>query len=240
MAVNAVATRDLVAAVEQGAPRAHLVLVSSLAAAGPSVDGVGSDALPQCCQPVSAYGESKRLGELAVVESGLAWSILRPPVVYGPSDAATRLLFRQACAPVCAVPPVARPLSVIHVRDVVAAVLAAGRVRPRGAVLALDGPERTNTHQLLQAIAAACGRTARLLPIPLAVAGAAAYVCDLWGRITGSASFFNGDKVKELRAPGWVADGRALQHVLGSLPEIGLQRGFAEVAQREGFVRNAR
>jgi hypothetical protein len=92
---------------------------------------------------------------------------------------------------------------------------------------------------LLQAIAKSCGRSARLVPIPLAVAGAAAAVCDLWARITGKASFFNGDKVKELRAPGWVADGSSAQHALGIAPEIGIERGFAEVAQREGLVRSA-
>lgn len=239
LAVNAEATRELVAAVQSGAPKAHVVLVSSLAAAGPSVDGASSNARPEQCRPVSAYGESKRLGELAVAESDVSWTILRPPVVYGPGDAATRLLFRQACAPVCAVPPVARPLSVIHVRDVVAAVLAAGHLRPPGAVLALDGPDRTDTHQLLRAIAKSSGRTARLLPVPLAVASAAAAVCDAWARITGKASFFNGDKVKELRALGWVADGRAAQHALGIAPLVGMERGLAEVAQREGFARHA-
>jgi nucleoside-diphosphate-sugar epimerase len=238
-AVNAAGTQALVDTLRAQAAHCHVVLVSSLAAAGPSTDGAGTDLPPDRCAPVSAYGESKRQGELALVQSGLSWTIVRPPVVYGPGDAATRLLFRQACAPLCAVPPRPRPLSVVHVTDVVEALLAAGRVRPRGAVLPLDGPERTDTHALLRAIAAACGRRARLLPVPLSVAAAAAGAADLLARLTGRPGFFNGDKVKELRAPGWVADGGAALRALEFRPRIALRDGLAAVARVEGFARGA-
>jgi len=233
-AVNAAGTRALVLALRAQAARCHVVLVSSLAAAGPSTDGVGTDLPPDRCAPVSAYGESKRQGELALVQSGLSWTIVRPPVVYGPGDAATRLLFRQACAPLCAVPPRPRPLSVVHVTDVAGALLAAGRVRPRGAVLPLDGPDRTDTHALLRAIAAACGRRARLVPVPLALAAAAATLADAFCLLTRRASFFNGDKVKELRAPGWVADGSAARRLLALPPAQTLADGLAAVARAEG------
>jgi dihydroflavonol-4-reductase len=235
-AVNAAGTQALVHALRAQSMGCHVVLVSSLAAAGPSTDGAGTDLPPDRCAPVSAYGESKRQGELALVQSGLPWTIVRPPVVYGPGDAATRLLFRQACAPLCAVPPRPRPLSVVHVTDVAEALLAAGRLRPRGAVLPLDGPERTDTHALLRAIAAACGRRARLLPVPLAVAAAAAGVADLLARLTGRPGFFNGDKIKELRARGWVADGAAARRLLEVAPRIALRDGLAAVARAEGFA----
>jgi uncharacterized protein YbjT (DUF2867 family) len=120
---NVTGTRDLVAAVAAAAPTAHFVLVSSLAAAGPSVDGRGSDAAPDACAPVSHYGDSKRRGELEVTDSDLRWTIVRPPVVYGPGDAATRLLFRQAMGLLVPVPWSPQPLSVIHSDDVVAALL---------------------------------------------------------------------------------------------------------------------
>ena len=235
--VNRGGTERLVAAVSAAAPAAHFVLVSSLAAAGPSVDGIGSDRLPDQTNPVSLYGASKRAGELAVVRGPLPWTILRPPVVYGPGDAATRLLFRQANAPLVAVPPTPRPLSVIHADDVVDAVFAAAVRRPVGAVLPLDGPERTDTHALLRTIATACGRSARLLPVPMPVGALAAWCADLWGRCRGDAGFFNRDKVREIRAAGWVADGSAAGTVLGVTPRIRLAAGLAAVASTEGFVR---
>ena len=104
--------------------QAKVVLVSSLAAAGPSLDGADSNCGPAACRPVSVYGASKLQGELAFAESGLRHLIVRPPVVYGPGDSATRLLFAQALAPLCVVPLRPRPLSIIHVDDLVAALQA--------------------------------------------------------------------------------------------------------------------
>ncbi|MBL8750904.1 MAG: NAD(P)-dependent oxidoreductase [Planctomycetes bacterium] len=236
--VNVGGTERLLRAVGAASPGAHVVFVSSLAAAGPSIDGTGSAAPPSACRPVSAYGASKRDAE-RIVAATAHWTIVRPPVVYGPGDAATRLLFRQANAPLATVPPNTQPLSVIHVDDVVDALLAAVVRRPHGAVLPLDGPERTDTHAFVRAIAAACGRRARLVRIPLAIAAAAAVVSDGFARMTGTASFFNRDKVRELRADGWVADGAAARALLGFAPRVGLHEGLARVAVAEGFVRGS-
>lgn len=236
-AVNVGGTARLCAAVAAVAPSAHLLCISSLAAAGPSVDGATSAVPAERSQPVSWYGDSKRRGELVVVHSGLAHTILRPSVVYGPGDAATRLLFRQATAPLVAVPRAARPLSVVHADDVVAAVRRALARGATGAVLPLDGPQRTDTHALLQAIASACGRRARLVRVPLFVAGAAAAVCDLAARLRGCPGFFSRDKVRELAAPGWVADPAPAARTIGFRASIGLTEGLAAVARAEGFAR---
>lgn len=236
-AINRDATDGLARLVAARAPKSFVVHVSSLAAAGPSIDGSGSTAPPAQCTPVSVYGDSKRAGEVAMLRHRPDAVVVRPPVVYGPGDAATRLLFRQALAPVCAVPPRTRPLSVVHAADVVAALLAAARIQPRGEVFALDGPQRTDTHALLRAISAAAGRRARLLPVPLWLAGLAALGCDAVAKITGRAGYFNGDKVRELRAVGWVADGTRARDRLGLGPGIDLEDGLREVAQREGFAR---
>lgn len=234
--VNVDGTERLVRAVQVGSPGAHVIFVSSLAAAGPSVDGSGSAALPPECRPVSSYGESKRDAELAVAAYE-RWTIVRPPVVYGAGDAATRLLFRQALLPCTPVPWRPQPLSVVHVDDVVGALLAAIEARPHGAIVPLDGPERTDTYALLRAIAASCGRRARLVPVPLAVAAAAATVSDALAMATRSPSFFNRDKIRELRAPGWVADGGNARTLLRFEASVGLAEGLARVAAAEGLSR---
>jgi nucleoside-diphosphate-sugar epimerase len=236
-AVNVGGTGRLLRAVDDAAPGAHFVLVSSLAAAGPSVDGTGTAALPDACQPVSAYGESKRRAEQLVLAARSAWTIVRPPVVYGPGDAATRLLFRQANAPLTAVPVRTRPLSVIHVDDVAEALLRVAMLRPAGAVLPLDGPERTDTHALLRAIATASGRRARLLPVPIAIAALGAAASDGWAALRRRASFFSRDKLREIRARGWVADGGPALDRLGFAATTRLAAGLAAVARQEGFLR---
>lgn len=235
--VNVHGTERLVAAVKEAATGSHFVQVSSLAAAGPSVDGRSSADPAADCVPVSNYGESKRRGELLVAESGLPFTILRPPVVYGPNDAATRLLLRQATAFVTAVPRQPRPLSVIHADDVAEALWQAVAQRPGGAIVPLSGPETTDTHALLRAIATACGKKARLLPIPMALASLAASLADLWARLSRRPGFFNRDKVREIRAAGWVADADVARRCLGFVAETPLAAGLAAVARSEGFAR---
>jgi nucleoside-diphosphate-sugar epimerase len=235
--VNVHGTQLLADAVVAAAPEAHFVHVSSLAAAGPSIDGHGTANLADRCRTVSNYGESKRRGELAVVSSGLPYTILRPPVVYGPGDGATQLLFRQALWPITAMPLKARPLSVIHADDVAEAAWLALTKRPLGAVLPLDGPERTDTHQLLRAIAASCGRSARLVPVPMAIAALAASATDLLARLRNKPGYFNRDKVREIGAVGWVADGEPAKRSLGFEARVSLAVGLAAVAQSDGFAR---
>ncbi|HEX5856299.1 MAG TPA: NAD(P)-dependent oxidoreductase, partial [Thermoanaerobaculia bacterium] len=84
MAANARGTANVVKAARRVAPGAHVVLVSSQAAGGPSPDGAPVRAL-DLPRPVSSYGRSKLAGEEAVrKEPGLAFTILRPCAVYGP------------------------------------------------------------------------------------------------------------------------------------------------------------
>jgi NADH dehydrogenase len=189
---------------------------------------------------VSHYGESKRRGELAVVAAHERWVVVRPPVIYGPNDAATRLLFRQALLPFAPVPRRALPLSLLHVDDVVAALLAAATAAANRAFVALDGPERSDSHALLRAIAQACGRRARLVPVPMFAANAAAAASDLWGYCTRRPSFLNLDKMREVRQVGWVADGSAARAALGFSPRVALKDGLRRVAEDEGHVPRAR
>lgn len=236
-AVNATGTQNVVAAMRAHAPEARLVHVSSLAAAGPSIDGASTVFMPDRCAPCSHYGRSKLAGERAVLDSGLSWTIVRPPVVYGAGDEATRFLFRQATMPFCAVPFRARPLSAVHVDDLVALLLRCARTDAAGLVLCADGPERTTTHGLVAAIARACGVRVRMLPVPLLLAHSAALCAEGFARLRRRAGFFNRDKVRELQAVGWVADGGPALRSLGFASRIGLDQGLASVAAALGLRR---
>jgi len=87
--INAGATRRLAGqAVDAGVK--HFVLMSSLHAVAASADTmIDGTTVPH---PVSAYGRSKLAAEQAVQEelagSDCGWSILRPPLVYGPGNKA--------------------------------------------------------------------------------------------------------------------------------------------------------
>ncbi|AZI36814.1 putative epimerase [Caenibius tardaugens NBRC 16725] len=94
------------AALAAGVPR--FIFVSSLAAREPHL---------------SAYCASKSRAEKIVAASGLDWTIVRPPAVYGPRDTEMFELFRSAKWGVVPMPPPGRA-SVIHVDDLAALLLA--------------------------------------------------------------------------------------------------------------------
>lgn len=94
------------AALKAGVPR--FVFVSSLSAREPGL---------------SAYGASKLRAEKLVRASGLDWTIVRPPTIYGPRDKDVFELFRAAKWGVVPMPREGRQ-SVIHVQDLSRLLLA--------------------------------------------------------------------------------------------------------------------
>jgi uncharacterized protein YbjT (DUF2867 family) len=97
---NVAGTESVVEAAREAGIR-RFVFVSSLSAREPGL---------------SAYGRSKRHAEEVVQTSGLDWTIVRPPAIYGPRDREILDLFRAARWGVVPMPPAGRA-SIIHVGD---------------------------------------------------------------------------------------------------------------------------
>jgi len=88
-------TANLVRAASQHARHTRFVYVSSMAAGGPSRPGHPlRGEIPR--RPVARYGRSKLAAEDAVRASELPWTIVRPPLVYGPRDRQVLRMFRLA------------------------------------------------------------------------------------------------------------------------------------------------
>jgi nucleoside-diphosphate-sugar epimerase len=105
-AVNVAGTATMVdAARDAGVKR--FIHISSLAAREPGL---------------SDYGASKARSEQVVASSGLDWTIVRPPAIYGPGDRETFELFKMARRGFVALPPKGH-FSVIHVDDLANLIL---------------------------------------------------------------------------------------------------------------------
>jgi uncharacterized protein YbjT (DUF2867 family) len=109
--------------------------------------------------------------EQRIIQSALAWTILRPTMIYG--DAGDRNLARLLAllsrAPVLPVPGTGSSLhQPVHVADAAGAVLAAAQ-RPAAAGARYDvaGPEPFPFGEMLRVCARAVGSHARLVPVPL-------------------------------------------------------------------------
>ncbi|HWT11344.1 MAG TPA: NAD-dependent epimerase/dehydratase family protein [Allosphingosinicella sp.] len=106
-AVNVGGTANMIDAARKTGVR-RFVHISSLAAREPGL---------------SDYGRSKAKSERLVAASGLDWTIIRPPAVYGPGDRETFELFKMARRGLVALPPGGR-FSILHVEDLCRLILA--------------------------------------------------------------------------------------------------------------------
>ena len=173
--VNEGGTSRLLGAIGAAVPNLkRFVHVSSIAAVGPTGHG-GLLAEDSPCRPLTAYGRSKLAGEAVVRRAAaLPWTIVRPPVVYGPRDRELLRLFRIARRGFAPVFGMGRQeLSLVYVTDLVEGIAAAGREPAAlGQTYHLAHPEIVRSRDLARAIGRAVrgGRAPLIIPVPAALA----------------------------------------------------------------------
>ena len=228
--VNQYGTRRLLEVVAEASPAlGRFIHVSSLSAAGPSPSGRGLTEEDQP-NPISWYGESKLESEQEVLKYSDAFrvTILRPSAVYGPRDRETLLIFRMIHRG-CLVTPgrFIRRFSLIHVDDLAAALIQAGRQDTRsGEVFFISRPESYTWEEVGRVIAGELGKTYRSVAFPRSMALAAGFAGDVWAKLSGWPASVNSQKVKELLQPSWLCDISKAQSELGFTPRINLENGI--------------
>jgi dihydroflavonol-4-reductase len=194
-----------------------LLTVSSISAAGPSGGAPLTEA--DVPRPVSKYGRSKLFGEQAARELAerVPITIVRPPVVFGERDRTSFPLF-QTAARGWHVLPAWRDgdrVSMIHVEDLVAAIIAAGErgerlpARPEEAppgmgVYFAAADEAPTVREMGELIAGAVGaRRLRVLRAPAALTLLTGAAGEAIARLRDRASIVNYDKMVEATAGSW-------------------------------------
>jgi nucleoside-diphosphate-sugar epimerase len=231
LAANRDGTVNLVAAAERrGRPR--FVLVSSLAAGGPSKHGAPLNG-SEPPKPVTAYGRSKLASEGAVKASGLPWSIVRPPIVYGPRDREVLKLFRIArlgFVPVFG--DGSQELSAVHAVDLASALMAVGNSPAAiGRTYNACHPEVFTSAELGRAIGVAMGRQVGTLRIPAVLGRAVLASTETLARLTGQTTILTTDKANEFFQPGWTGDPTPLIRECGWRARYDLRSGLADTYQ---------
>ncbi len=227
--VNTGAVR--VAALAARAAGARLVYLSSMAAVGPARDGrpvVEADEPA----PITDYGRSKLAGEAVCREVGGEAVILRAPAVYGPGDRDLLRFFAMAARGVLLVPGGPdRLLQLLHVRDLVGALVQAGRAPRAGGLYHVADPRPYAWRRVVELVAAAVGRRVRVLWVPPPLVRAAAAASEWGAGVAGRATIFNRDKARELLASGWLCDTAAAERELAFQSRVPLATGLTETAQ---------
>lgn len=201
--INAVITGKLaLASVAAGVRR--FVFLSSIAVMGTSSDAPLDASMP--VNPQTDYGRSKLEGEAALVRAlqGTAtdWCILRPPVVYGPSNPGNmqrllRLIDTGIPLPFGAIRNRRSFIFIDNLIDaIITVVKATGRIQD--CFIVGDGTD-LSTPALVRALAEASKRRVRLLSIPVAMLRALAWCADVVGKVTMRSLPFDSYSVDRLR-----------------------------------------
>jgi nucleoside-diphosphate-sugar epimerase len=206
----------------------RFVQVSSLAAREPAL---------------SDYGASKAAADEAVTASGLDWSIVRPPAVYGPGDRESFELI-QAVARGFAPAIGAGRFSLIYVDDLARALLALALAPGSSALNAVfevgDGQPGGVSHaEFARAVGEAVGRQPVVLPVPPALLRAVASLNAAALRALGHTPKLTPDRARYFAHPDWTADPAALIATGLWRPEVPLYEGLAEAVawyRREGWL----
>lgn len=209
---NVAGTEAMVAAaVAAGVTR--FVHVSSLAAREPSL---------------SNYGWSKAAAEDVVRGAQLAWTIVRPPAVYGPGDMEIRDMFRMAKFGVMLMPPPGR-IAVIHVDDLARLLLTLAESDAGRVILEPDdGQPGGWTHDgFARAIGAAVGQQVMPIALPRTLLTFAAAADAL---LRGKGAKLTDDRVSYMCHPDWTADPAQRPPAALWAPQISTPQGLAETA----------
>lgn len=213
--VNIAGTQAVLTAADGGGVR-RFVHVSSLAAREPGL---------------SSYGWSKAGAEQVVVASGLDWTIVRPPAVYGPRDTEMLELFKAARWGVLPMPPAGRA-SIIHVDDLARLLLAfAEPVREAfGASYEPDDGRPGGWHHrdLAHAIGAAVGKRVWAPAVPRALLLGAARADRL---LRGARAKLTPDRAGYMAHPDWVSTPEKAVPPSIWTPQVDTEQGLQETAK---------
>jgi nucleoside-diphosphate-sugar epimerase len=228
MAANRDGTRNLVEALGlTGTGR--LVFVSSMAAAGPTIKGrpLRGDEAPR---PVTAYGRSKLAAEQAVTASALPWTIVRPPMVYGPRDQEVLKVFRLArfgVAPVLG--DGSQELSAVHGGDLAEGLIAAGTAAvAAGRTYYACHPEVFTGADMARAVGRAMGKSPAVIRVPATIGRGVLMLTEAAAKLTGHTTILTADKANEFFQPAWTGDPTPLMRDTGWKAAHDLRSGLEE------------
>jgi nucleoside-diphosphate-sugar epimerase len=207
-----------------------VVLLSSIAAAGPSRQSLClKEDMP--AQPVSLYGKSKLAQEKIFQEyCPVPHIIIRAPIVFGPGDldmlAAFRIL-NKGIMPILGRKE--RQYSVIYVKDLVRGMFTAANSRCQNEIFYITNSEPVAWEKFLGEASLLLGKKRiRKIIIPEMLAWFLAELSEMHIRIFKRKAIFNRDKFREMRFPNWTCSAGKSQNLLHFQPLVPIEAALRE------------
>ena len=219
----------------------RIVMISSIAAVGPSEPGTPrrEDDPPN---PVTTYGRSKLEGEAVAREyvDRLPIVIIRPPGIYGPGDKEILAVFKavnRRIKPL--IGDVRRRLQLVHVDDLCDAISKGltANVKSGSTYFAAE-KDSFSYRQMIDLLTLAAGKTTFPLVLPSPLFKLIATISEFSFKIVGATPMLTREKVRELNSSWEVAVERARDE-LGFVSRIPFERGARETFdwyRQEGWL----
>jgi len=228
--VNHLGTKNLLDACARYNPGiGKFILVSSQAAAGPSMDGQPVNDSNKPC-PVSDYGRSKLFAEdeTCRYKDRFPVVILRPSSVYGPRDADIYELFRWASRGLTLeMTGGDRYLNLCYVEDLTAALLLSAELKTESGSVYFVAEKRAYSWSEFRALLLSTGgMKVRTIKLPYGAAYLIGLVAEIGSLFSQRPALANRQKVREAAQRYWLCDVDKLENDLRFRAEYPLQKGL--------------
>jgi nucleoside-diphosphate-sugar epimerase len=214
---NITGIKAMLEALQRSDSAPPLLLLSSLAASRPEL---------------SDYAYSKYAGEQLLRDNpDLAWTILRPPAVYGPGDREMLPVLKMIRRGLLAhAGPADQRLSLLHVKDLVNAVITwiSAPHKCLHQTYAIDDgtPGGYNWMAIGEAVSE---KKFKMLRVPHFILSSAARLNLMFSALLGYAPMLSPGKVRELVQPQWLGDNKAFTEATGWRPKLDLKQGAGQL-----------
>jgi len=225
---NVDATENLIRVAHQ-AGISNIVILSSLAAAGPSNGKPRTESDPM--NPVSMYGESKKKMEQLIHKSksnDMSIKILRPPVVYGPREAQIYTLFKIMSYGITPIVGngTSPKLSMIYVSDLIHGIVNASKSDKKGVSTYFISGQITCWKEIKEIADTVLGKRSFALRLNPGIVKKLAGFIETTATLFGSYPVVNREKAREMILE-WTCSSEKAQQELGYRTEVSLEEGIS-------------
>lgn len=227
--VNAGGTENLVNNLKKKFEGLHFVLISSLAASGPSL-GTEKRNESDMDFPISVYGRSKKKAEEVLSHNAPStWtlSVIRPPMVIGPRDTAVLDIFKMVQGGVILLPgqdSKTKLYSFVCVFDLVETIFQVITQKKKGSFFS-SHPQTISFNEIILEIKKQLQKKwIFFLPMPLFIVRLLAMLLNFVYKLFPHQLRLTPDKYHELAATNWTCDGSKSERELGQVYNYDLER----------------
>ena len=231
---NVLATKNLLEAASDNPRLKKVTYLSSLAAAGPSLDGTPlREDSPGT--PITTYGVSKLEAETVcqLYAKKIPIAILRPPAVYGPRDADILQIFQwinKGIEPVFGTHH--KRLSMIYGPDLARAIVdAALSDKTTGETYFVSDPKIYTLMEILESAARILGRRTIRVRLPSFLLYAMAGISEILTSFSSSPATLNIEKARDMLQPYWVCDPGKFHKDTGYQTHVTMDEGLQKTIE---------